>query len=115
MAITEAYTGTATVSTTEFSLTNNSTVLQALNDLGAFQLSLDTSAMTATEQYELRIYKKVVSTGSQRRAETQAFLGVQVEPAYVSPTIVLRYGWEMTLKKLVGTDRSFSWSIDKVA
>ena len=36
-------------------------------------------------------------------------------PIYVSPTLVLGVGWDMTLIKVSGTDRAIVWRIAKVA
>jgi hypothetical protein len=33
----------------------------------------------------------------------------------VSPTLVLGIGWDMTLKKISGTDRVINWRISNIA
>lgn len=111
MAIREIYSGTATVGTTERDLPTNTTSLSALSNDGVYQLFLDLTNLTSTEQYTLKIYEKVLSTSTQRLVEQVVFSGVQTEPVYVTPAILLLHGWTFTLTKNLGTDRSISWSI----
>lgn len=114
MAITEAFTNSQTVNGTEWSLPNDSSTLTPITDDGIYQVFIDTSAMTAADIYEVRIYEKVLSGGTQRRLTLATLSGVQDGP-YVSPSLVLLHGWDVTLKKVSGTDRNFDWSIRKVA
>lgn len=115
MAISELYTNTATISTTEYSLTNNSTSLQALGTDGVIQVFLDLNAMIAGDQYQFRIYEKVTSGGTQRVLYEAIVTGPQSPPLMAFPALVLIEGWEVTGKKLAGTDRSIRWSIRSVA
>lgn len=114
MAITEAYGDSATIGTTEYSLPNDSTTPATITDDGVYQLWLDLSNMAAGDQYLLQVKEKVISTGSQRVVFTATFTGAQSE-AYVAPSLILMHGWDMTLDKLAGTDRSIAWSIRKIA
>ena len=115
MAITEAYANSASISTTEYSLPANSTSLATLTNAGIFQLLLDLNALTATEQYRLKIYEKVQSSGTKRVIQTVEFTGIQDEPIYVTPSLILINGWDITMIKLFGTSRTIEWSIRKVA
>jgi hypothetical protein len=116
MAISEAYSNSgATISTTEYSLTANSTTLGAITTSGIYQIFLDLNAMAAGDQYQLKIYEKIVSGGTQRSMHSPIFGDVQTDPIIVIPTVILLWGWEVTMKKLAGTDRSIGWSIRKVA
>lgn len=115
MAITALYENSASISTTEYSLTNNSTTLAAKTDDGVFQCFLDLNAMTAAEQYEFKISEKGQSGGTQRLLHYAVFTGAQSPPIFVTPALVLMHGWDMTLKKLAGTDRTIEWSIRQVA
>ncbi|TXH41017.1 MAG: hypothetical protein E6Q97_38435 [Desulfurellales bacterium] len=105
--------GSATVGTTEYSLSNNSTTLASRTDDAIAQVLLDLNAMTSAETYEFRIIEKV-NAGTQRTAYVTRFTGVQPE-LFVSPSIILGDGWDATLKKIAGTDRSIAWSIRTVA
>jgi hypothetical protein len=115
VAITEAFTNTATIGATEYSLPNNSTTLTARTDAGMFEAFIDLNAMTATEQYQVRIYEKTISGGTQRLIWETIVTGAQTWPILVLPSLILLWGWDITVKKLAGTDRSIVWSIRKVA
>ncbi len=112
--VTEQYTGTSTIGTTEWSLTNNSSTIAAKTDQGGLQIMLDLSALAAGDQFELIFYEKVVSGGTQRRSWRVAFTGVQADPHPPLPTVLVKWGWDVTLKKLAGTDRSITWSLRMV-
>lgn len=115
MTISQAYLGTATVSTTEYSLPNNSTTLTPIAVPGIYQLFLDLVNLTATESYRLRIKEKVQASGTQRVIQDVTLYGAQGSPVYVSPSLLLFNGWDVTLLKLTGTDRAIDFSIRKVA
>lgn len=115
MAIQEFATGTATISTTEYSLVSNSTTLASDVTDGVYQVFIDFSALTATEEYYVQVKEKVTSAGTQRVVFSSTVAGVQGSPAWVSPSLILLHGWDVTVDKIAGTDRSISWSIRKVA
>jgi hypothetical protein len=115
MAITAAYESSASIGTTEYSLPNASTTLTPITADGIYQLFLDLNAMAAGDQYELKLYEKVQSAGTQRVVERWTFDGAQGTPHWVSPTFILMHGWDMTLDKISGTDRTIGWSIRQVA
>lgn len=119
MAITEAFSGSATISTTPYDLPSASTTVSAQTADGIYQLFLDLSNLTATESYQLKIYEKVVASGSpgstQRVIDNTIVSGVQTEPVYATSALLLMHGWTFTLTKLQGTDRAISWSIRQVA
>lgn len=113
MAITVAYTGTASIGTTEYSLVNNSTSLASSTDVGVYQVFIDTTTMLAGDEYEIDIKEKVVSGGSQKTIYVATLDGAQGSP-FVTPTLVLMLGWDVTMTRLAGANRSISWSIRKV-
>jgi hypothetical protein len=115
MALSAAYENSASVSTTEYSLPNNSTTLTPITADGVYQLFLDLNALVAGDTYELKLYEKVLSAGTQRLIETWVFTGVQGKPHWVAPSLLLLHGWDMTLKRLAGSDRTIGWSIRQVA
>jgi len=115
MAITEAFSGSATIGTTQYDLPSNSTTVSAQTTDGIYQLFLDLNALTATESYQLKIYEKVQSSGTQRLIDNMTISGVQTEPVYVTSALLLMHGWTYTLTKLQGTDRAIAWSIRQVA
>lgn len=111
---TEAYTNSASISTTEYSLPNNSTTLATLTTAGVYQVILDVSSLTVTEQYEFKIYDKVTSGGTKNVIYTATITGAMAA-SYVSEALVLMNGFDFTLKKLSGTDRTIGWSIRQIA
>ncbi len=115
MAISEAFTGTETVSTTEWSLTTDTAGPDAETSDGCFQVVLDVSALAAGDIFELKLYEKVESAGTQRAVEIWTLTGPAATPHAITPAFLLLHGWDFTLKKLAGTDRAIVWSIRKVA
>lgn len=109
--ITEHASGTATIGSTEWSLTNNSSTKATNTTNGAVQVVLDLSALANGDVFELYIWEKVVSGGSQKRLRRVTYTGVQPDEGDVTPSVMLKHGWDFTLKKISGTDRSITWSI----
>lgn len=114
MPITQLYTNTATISTTEYSLVNNSTTLASDTTAGVYQVFIDFSAMVAGDEYLIQIKEKVTSAGTQRTIYSSNLEGVQSSP-FVTPTLILMNGWDVTVDLITGTARSISWSIRQVA
>lgn len=115
MAITELYSGTGSVTTTEFSFVSGSTTLSNDTTDGVFQTFLDLSDMIAGDQFWIRIYEKARS-GDTKRVVYQAILtGAQSDPIWVSPSLILMHGWDVTWDTLAGTSITVNWSIRQVA
>lgn len=112
--VTELYSGTATIGTTEHSLTNNSSTIATRTDDGPIQVWLELHNLAAGDEYELRVYEEVLSSSTQRLVYRHYFRGAQSEPVAVTPSLLVTHGWDVTLDKLAGTDRSISWSIRTV-
>lgn len=115
MPIAEAFSGTETVSTTEHSLTTDTAGPDVETSDGLFQLVLDLNALAAGDVFELKMYEKVQSAATQRLVWSVRFAGVQGTPLWFGPATILMHGWDYTLKKISGTDRSILWSIRKVS
>ena len=114
MAIAEAYTNTASISTTEYSLPNNSTSLTPITVDGIYQAFIELANMIAGDQYRIQIKEKVTSAGTQRTIYDAIVTGAQIGP-WVSPSLILLHGWDVTMIRTAGADRSISWSIRQVA
>lgn len=112
--ITAAYENSATIGTTPYSLPNNSTTLTPITVDGIYEVSLDLSAMTVTEEYKVQCLEKVRSAGTQRPYYTAIVRGAQSEDL-VFPSRMLLHGWDVQVTKVAGTDRSIGWSIRQVA
>lgn len=115
MAITEAFTGTETVSTTEWSMTTDTAGPDVETSDGVFQAFVDLNALAKGDVFQLKVYEKVLSSSTQRVVFSVRFANAQSEPVWVSPSLILINGWDMTLLKISGTDRAIDWSIRRVA
>lgn len=115
MAVTEYLTGTETVSTTEWSMTTDSAGPDADTGDGAFQAVIELNNLAVGDVFEWKLYEKCQSGSTQRLSGSARFADVQAAANWVSPCVLLMHGWDMTLKKISGTDRSISWSIRRVS
>lgn len=116
MAITELITGTEAVSTTEWSLATDTSydTGDAQTTDGVFQVWLDLSDMIAGDQLQIRIYEKVRSGDTQRVVEEWILTGAQSKPIWVSPSLIMMHGWDVTADALAGTI-TVLWSIRQVS
>lgn len=105
------FTGTETVSTTEWSMTTDTAGPDTDTTVGCFQAFIDVNAIAAGDVFEFRVYEKARSADTQRLCYYARFTNAQGTPIYVSPTLILGAGWDMTLIKVSGTDRTITWSI----
>ncbi len=115
MAITEAFSGTATVGTTAWSMTTGTAGPDLETADGVYQAFVELNALLAGDVYEWLLYEKVIAGSTQRLVTSAAFAGVQGMPVWASPSFILLHGWDMTLVKISGVDRAINWSIRKVA
>ena len=114
MTIQELYVDTGTsISTTEYSLTNDSTVIATQTTDAMIQAFIDFANMVAGDQYEVKVLEKVYGAGSQRTIYHAVLTGTQPGPL-VTPGLIVMHGWDVTVKRLAGSDRSISWSIRSI-
>jgi len=117
MAIAQYVSGTETVtSSSEWSLVTDSSSGTTDTTDGVFQTYLDLKNLTAstsggTDTFEFRVYEKVLTGSTQGLVFSARFAGIQGAPVWVSPSLILMNGWDMTLKKTAGTNESIDWSI----
>lgn len=114
MAIAQLYSGTKAVDTTEWSLTTDTAGPDADTTDGVFQAFLDVSDMIAGDQLQIRIYEKCRSGDTQRVIYESILTGAQAQPMWVSPSLILMHGWDITVDALAGTI-TVLWSIRQVA
>jgi hypothetical protein len=116
MAISEAFAGTQAVDTTEWSCCTDTSYdtgdLQTAD--GVYQVFLDLNDMIAGDQLQIRVYEKVGSGSTARIVYESILTGAQGVPIWVSPSLILLHGWDVTLDALAGTI-TVDWSIRKVA
>jgi len=103
----------ATIGTTEYSLPGDASGPTAQTDDCILQTFLDVSALAAGDEFRIRIYEKVDS-GTQRIVDEWTLVGAQARPIWTHPTLIVGDGWDVTVKKISGTDRSISWSLRKI-
>lgn len=115
MAIAELHTSTATISVSEISLVNGSTALASSTADGVYQVFLDMSALATGDEFVVAVKEKATAAGAQGVIYKSTLAGVLGSPIWVSPSLILMHGWDVTLVKIAGTDRSISWSIRRVA
>lgn len=104
----------ATISTTEFSLPNDSTTLTPQTTIGIVQAFIDVANMAAGDEYTIRIYEKARTADTQRLVASWTLEGAQSLPLWTAPALMMARGWDITMQKVAGTDRSFSWSIRRL-
>lgn len=116
MALTEPYTRSPTVGTSEYSIVGNSTGGPSSSNVkGSYQLFLDVNALAAGDEFEVALYEKVTSSGTQRLVKKWTLQGVQGSPIWATPGMMLYEAWDFTLKKLSGTDRQIFASVRQAA
>lgn len=83
---------------------------------GIFQFFVDVDLIVRGETLEIRIYEKCTGTGdTAKQIHMWKLAHDQTDPIWVSPTLILLFGWRFSLKQSGGTGRSVPWSIRKVA
>lgn len=110
-----AYAFTRTIDANEWSMTTDTAGPDVTTVSGIYQAVIDFSALLVGDGFEFRLYEKAISGGTQRLTGGPLLInGVQTVANWISPSFILGIGWDMTLKKVTGTDRSLSWSIRAV-
>lgn len=113
MAVTTAFELSAvTVGATELSIVSGTTTLQNNTTAGVYQLVIDAANMAKGDEFIVKLYEKCKAAGTKRVFSAWSLLGVQSE-LFITPSFMLLNGWDMTITKLVGTDRAFDASIRK--
>lgn len=105
-----------TVGSTELSIVSGTTTLQTIADDGVYQLWLDPvgAAVAKGDEFRVRIYEKVISSGTKRVVFSATISDAQAE-VWTFPPLMLLHGWDMTIQKIAGTDRAWDASIRKAA
>ena len=117
MAITEHASGTRTAGTPpEGAFTALGTASDTADGVYQFFIDVSNLAGGATpDTLEIQVLEKVLSAGTARRVFEAVVYGLQDEPIWVSPSLILMHGWTLQVKQTTGTARTFDWSIRKVA
>lgn len=116
MAISELYFDTGTsISTTEYSLPNdtNYSAGSGITQATVLQALIDFANMVAGDQYEIKIYDGLYDS-SPPPSQSLIYHAVLTGPQtglFVTPSLVLIWNWDVTVKRLAGSDRSIAWSL----
>lgn len=112
MAITQVYSqDNLSVSTTELSCTGGTSTIQTRTTAGMFSVVIDCSNIAAGDEFEVRLLEKTQASGDTAREWFKASLTTSTGPTFVSPMFALIHGWDYTIKKISGTDRTFDISV----
>jgi len=103
----------ATIGTTEYSLVSDSTSLATDTNAGLYSFSIGFENMVAGDQYEVRLYEKAWASGTKRLVCTP-WVKTGISEDLHLPAIVLGHGWDITVKRTAGSDRTIGWTINKV-
>lgn len=106
---------TQTVSTTPLSLLNGSSTIATSTTKAAVQVVADLSALTGSDLFRISLLEKVTAAGSQRTIESWFVQGTQQPPLWTSPTFLLGHGWDWSITRISGSDRSISTSVRAVS
>lgn len=101
-----------TVGTTELSIPGGAAYSSASpqTGVGHVEVMLDLALLAAGDSFRLRLYEKATAAGTQRLIDEWVFTGVQDGPGVKIPCGLLGRGWDLTLQKITGTDRSIPCS-----
>lgn len=116
MAISEPFANTQAIDATEWSCPRDAAFDsgQPQTDDGVYQIFLDVSDMVTGDELQIRVYEKVRSGDTQRILMQSNLIGPQSPPLWISPSLILLHGWDVTLDAISGTI-TVNWSIRKVA
>ena len=113
MAISEYATFSMTVSTTELSMTGGTSTIQTQTDDGVYQVFVDLNAATETEEFTFYVREKDRSSGTQRQVPIGTCNGTGV--MFISDSYLLMHGWDFTVIKNAGTDRTLTGSVRRIS
>ena len=107
----EAFSGSGVVTVNELSLTTGSTDLGQQSTPGCYLVFVDCSQMQAGDQYRLRCLEKTDGAAAPQREVWSDVLTGPQGCLELEQRFALMHGWDFTLQKLAGVDRTFRWSI----
>jgi hypothetical protein len=113
MAIAEYKVGSATISTTMYSLVTPGTTLSNDTTDGIYQVFITIDGLTGGDVYEFNVEEKIRASDGKSVIYSGTINAGNATMAL--PTLILMHGWDVTVRKLTGTDRVVRWSIRQVA
>jgi len=115
MAPAELFTLNASISTTEISVPTGTTYSSGSPQTGDYTIQVLVSGqnLAAGDQFQIRVYEKVVSGGTQILFHEATLTGGQAKGLPI-PALMVMHGWDVTIKKISGTDRTIIASVRAV-
>lgn len=101
----------ATISTTEYYLFSDSVTAVPQTTAARVTGWINFAAMTAAETYDINFYEKVNGGSMLKAFMTSRLIGVQAELFFL-PEFPGKEGYEVSVTKIAGTDRSIGWGLD---
>lgn len=80
----------------------------------AYVLWLDLVLLQAADTVRVRASRKVLSSGTVRKAAEQSFSGVQDPELACLVPLAFPYGGTFTIQRTAGTDRAIPWSLESL-
>lgn len=109
----ELYTLNASISTTEYSIPNGGTTLQNITTPVLLTGLLDAEPVSDGDCFRVRVKEKIVSGGTQRVILDFLICNdQQSSPLYSFGPFLLLHGWDVTIVKVSGTDRTLTGRIE---
>jgi hypothetical protein len=110
----QLYGGSASISTTPFSLVNGSTTGASVTTPDNVSAMLEIASMAAGDRYEINFLDKTQSSGgTQRSIHKVVVQGPGAPLVIMTPFLPMVHGWDVQVTKLAGTDRTVTWSLRK--
>lgn len=107
MALSVVTSGTLTSDGTEQTLTTQTSVKR-------FQVMIDLSAMVNGDKVEIKIKTKTLTGSTAAIAYYELFSDIPSNPVFVSPELTSYFSYAVTLKRVVGSNHDFAWSVNDV-
>ncbi len=99
-----------TVGTTELSLVSGNTTLQSVDGFAHRDLRLVGAGLTASDLFHVRIYG--APTNAHAKVQWSEVIPVQGPGGKLTlPFFRCAYKFDITIQRVAGLDRAFSWSI----
>lgn len=102
----------ASIGSTQYYLAANSTLASWQTADVILQVYLDFGALAAGDQFLIKIFEKV--DGSNPEIIYSATVDGTQSTMWVSPSFILGTGWDVSITKIAGTDRTIYWTLAKI-
>lgn len=100
----------ASISSSEYYLAADSTSKSLQTDDCILQTWIFAASIAAGDVFEIKLYEKINTN------ETSRVIGYLTidQTSYIIPSTIVGEGWDVSVKKTAGTDRTIHWSLRKI-